>query len=324
MQVLPEIDVVLLSWNRCQLTVETIKSILEQEGVVAQIWIVDQGSRADELRLLKDFSSSYSNVHITELEENIGVPGGRNLGTQLGQAQYTVSIDNDAIFESKDALKKVVEIFDSEPKVGIISFRIKNFFTQQDDELSWIFPKKLKERRDAKFLTTRFVGCGHAIRRDTFREVNGYDADLFFYWEEIDFSYRAINLGCQILYNPEICVLHKVSPEARVKWENNRFYYLVRNAIYIKQKYNQNLLKTATVAAGYLVKGLLNQLPNQTVRGVFDGLKMCGNLRENQSLSDLLLSDAAKNYLWQNEMIYRGSFWNRLRREVLVGLPGRE
>lgn len=324
MQTLPEIDVVLLSWNRCRLTIETIESVLEQEGVVANIWIVDQGSRADELKPLKDFASTYSNIHITELEKNVGVPGGRNIGTWLGQSLYTVSIDNDAIFESKDALKKTINIFETEPEVGIISFRIKNFSTGHDDKLSWIFPGKLKEKRNSRFLTTRFVGCGHAIRRDVFTRVDGYDADLFFYWEEVDFSYRAINLGYKILYNPEICVLHKVSPEARVKWENNRFYYLVRNAIYIKQKYNQNYFKTAAVAAGYLVKGILNGLSAQTIKGIFDGFKMCGSLNSQKSLQALLLSEAAKSYLWQYELVYRGSFWKRLKNEVLVGLPGRE
>ncbi|PSR19088.1 hypothetical protein C8255_04040 [filamentous cyanobacterium CCP3] len=324
MQVLPVIDVVLLSWNRCELTIETVKSVLEQEDVITQIWIVDQGSRADELRLLKEFASDYSSIHITELKENVGVPGGRNVGTWLGNAQYTVSIDNDAVFESKDALKKVVEIFDAEPQIGIISFRIKNYYTKDDDELSWIFPKKLKQSRDARFLTTRFVGCGHAIRRNIFKDVNGYDADLFFYWEEVDLSYRAINLGCQILYCPDICVLHKVSPEARVTWENNRFYYLVRNAVYINQKYYQNFFRTSAVAVGYLVKGMLNKLPGQTLKGVLDGIKMCNKLSRHQDLSKLFLSNSAKDYIWQHELTYRGTFFNRLKSEVLVGLPGRD
>jgi GT2 family glycosyltransferase len=322
MNSLPEIDVVLLSWNRSQMTIETIKSILEQQGVNPKIWIVDQGSEREELQYLKAFIKPYSNIHITELDQNVGVPGGRNIGTYMGKAPYAVSIDNDAVFESNDALERVVEIFDSEPEIGVISFRIKNFYTGQDDELSWAFPKKLKENCESRFFATCFVGCGHAIRRNIFETVEGYDDALFFYWEETDFSYRVINLGYRLIYEPHISVLHKVSPEARISWENNRFYYLVRNAIYINYKYYQQIPRVTIIALGYCTKGIFNFLPKQTVLGIIDGTKMCFSLKQRRNLSELNLTESSRQYIWQHNLRYRGSFWHRIRNEVLVSLPG--
>ena len=43
----PEVDVILLSWNRTEMTIETIESLLEQQQVDLKIWIVDQGSEPD-------------------------------------------------------------------------------------------------------------------------------------------------------------------------------------------------------------------------------------------------------------------------------------
>jgi GT2 family glycosyltransferase len=322
MKSLPEIDVILLSWNRSQMTLETVKSILEQEGVNTKIWIVDQGSRKEELQILKDFTSDYPNIYIRELEQNVGVPGGRNIGTFMGRSPYTVSIDNDAIFESKDALKQVVETFENYPQVGVVSFRIKNFYTGQDDELSWAFPKNRKSERESRFMATCFVGCGHAIRRNVFEEVGGYDDKLFFYWEETDLSYRIINQGYQLMYEPEISVLHKVSPEARVSWENQRFYYLVRNIIYINYKY-YNVSKATLMALGYFAKGCFNFLPQQTVKGIIDGIRMCLDLKKINVASVLSLTESSHQYIWQHNLRYRGNFLQRIRNEVLVNLPGK-
>ncbi len=319
---LPDVDVILLSWNRSKMTLETVHNLLEQQGVNLKIWIVDQGSRPDELQFLRDSTKDFSNVQITALEKNVGVPAGRNIGTQLGKAPYTVSLDNDAIFESSNALKETVEIFEQNPKIGAISFRINNFYTNQDDELSWVYPKSLKLMKDQKFFTTRFVGCGHAIRRDVFEKAGGYDGDLFFCWEEIDISYRIINLGYEILYNPEISVLHKVAPEARVRWKDKRFYFQVRNALYSNFKYNQDLGQSSLLATGYIIRGCFNQVPLQAIQGIIHAVKMCQKTRIEPHNCSLKLTEAARSYLWEYEIKYRGTLWNRIKQEVLAKLPG--
>lgn len=320
---LPVVDAVLLSWNRSKLTVESIESLQQQEGIIVKIWVVDQGSRPEELKILRDAAKDFENVYIHELSQNVGVPAGRNIGTRLGTAPYIVSIDNDAVFESNFALSLVIKKFKGDPKLGVVSFRIKNFFTSEDDELSWVFPKSMKSMRSQSFLVARFVGCGHAIRREAFERAKGYDDDLFFYWEETDFSYKVINLGYTLYYEPEICVLHKVSPEGRVKWEGKRFYYLVRNAIYINIKYKSHLTKIMMLCIGYMAKGIYNGLPGQAFSGILDGIRMGLKVPSTSTEAFLSLNDAAKQYLWDHETKYRGSFINRLKTEVFVSLPGR-
>ncbi len=319
----PEIDVVLLSWNRAEMTLATLENLLAQQAVALNIWVVDQGSRPEELAKLENFSRDYPEVHLIPLGENRGVPAGRNMGTRMGRAKYVVSIDNDAVFESPNALRDAVQVLEERPSVAVISFRIKNFFTHQDDELSWVYPKRLKLCRDQELIVTRFVGCGHIMRRDAFEAVGGYDDHLFFYWEEVDLSYRLINHNYQLLYLPRVVVLHKVAAEARVRWEDKRFYFLVRNAIYIYLKYNSNLLKSLLPACGYLMKGFYNQLPRQAIKGMVDGYRMYFERAQRLQDPKTRLSRGAHQYIQDYELCYRGSFWDRVRTEVLTELPGR-
>ena len=84
-QTFPTVDVVLLSWNRIEMTIETIENLVEQQGINLKVWIVDQGSEPQNLQTLKQATQRYHNVFIKELIENVGVPGGRNIGMELGE-----------------------------------------------------------------------------------------------------------------------------------------------------------------------------------------------------------------------------------------------
>jgi GT2 family glycosyltransferase len=319
----PNIDVVILSWNRTEKTIETINSVLTQEEVTPWIWLVDQGSDTPHLESMRVIASKHNNVHLEELGANIGVPGGRNRGMRLGYADVIVSIDNDAILESPYAFRDIIQHFESDPKLGVLSLRIKNFYTGEDDNLSWIYPKAQRSMREQSFLTTRFPGGAHALRREALKKTGEYDEIMFFYWEEVDLSYRFIIQGYHIRYDPGIAILHKISPEARVSWEKDRYYYTTRNAIYIKFKYEQNIIKAIIVGLGYLIKGIYNRVPSQALNGFRDGIRMCKTAWSEIRNGTYKLNQQARSYIWENEKRYRGSLWQRLKTEVFSNLPGR-
>jgi GT2 family glycosyltransferase len=318
-----EFDVVILSWNRAELTKETVENILDQENVLVNIWLIDQGSRAEDLIVLRELAERRSNVHLHEVGKNLGVPGGRNLGMSLGKAPYIVCIDNDAIFEKQNALEVTGRRFERSPELGVIGLRYKNYYTREDDDLWWVYPKAQLSMRNDEFLTTRFMGGGHAIRRSVLEEVGGYDEKLFYYWEEVDLSNKLINHGYQIIYTPEVSFFHKVSPEARVQWKQGRFYYVTRNALYLHFKYYRDPAGMLVLAGGYLLKGLFNRIPGQALRGITGAVGMCikawPEIRSNQ----YTLNEKAREYIYRNEKLYRGSVLNRIQREVLVDLSRR-
>jgi GT2 family glycosyltransferase len=318
-----EFDVVILSWNRALLTKETIDNILCQENVRINIWIVDQGSTSENLDILHKIAAESSNIIIYEAGRNLGVPGGRNLGMSLGKAPYIVCIDNDAVFEKPNALEIIGKRFERTSNIGVIGLRYKNFFTGQDDDLWWVYPKAQLEMRDQEFFTTRYIGCGHAIRRSVLEEVGGYDEKLFFYWEEVDFSNRVINYGYQIIYTPEVAFLHKVSPEARVQWKHGRFFYVTRNALYLHFKYYKDPAGMFILAGGYLLKGIFNLIPGQALRGILSAARMCWQEWPEIGKDKYTLSDEAREYIFQNEKRYRGSWRTRIQNEVLVDLSRR-
>jgi GT2 family glycosyltransferase len=320
----PDVDIIILSLDRVDDTIAAIDSALTQRGVRQRIWVVDQGSGPETIERLQQHVGDKPAVHLEVAGRNLGVPGGRNVATRLGRAPYVVSLDNDAVFRSDDEVARAVQRLEADPSLGAIGFRILNFYTNVDDEWSWGYPPALKDRSDQEFLTTRFIGAGHALRRSAFESVGGYDDSIFFYLEEFDVAYGLINRGYRILYVPQVVVLHKVSPERRVDWKGgNRFYYLVRNRIYIEHKYGASIPRLALVAAAYFLRGSYNGMGGQAVRGIWHAIGMCRRYnRAHRDRAVLRLSAEAHRYIFDNDGRYRGSLWRRLWFEVFIKVPG--
>jgi GT2 family glycosyltransferase len=310
------VDVVILSWNRGDDTVEAIHSALGQVGVDVHVLVVDQGSDSTSLEKLRE-RQRRGEILLTELPQNPGPGPGRNIAMAMGSSPYIVGIDNDAVFEDENALRRVVDYFDEDPELGALAFRIKSYATRTDDPQRWPYPRPLKNRRDQPFWTTRYVGCGHAIRRATVEKTHGYDPCLIFNWEELDLAYQVIDAGYRIRYEPSIVVLHKLSPEARFWWEETRFYYLVRNAIYLDYKYYRKWPRLLPMALGYTVKGLRNRLLRTAVSAVKDGLMMCRHI----SPEFQPLTSEAKEYIDRFDRMPRGSIVRRIKDEIFENLP---
>ena len=136
-----------------------------------------------------------------------------------------------------------------------------------DDLSSWGYPPGLLPA-PAKVSTRTYVGAGHAIRRTAWQQAGGYDAKLFFCWEEFDFCLRAIALGWRIRYRGDIVIRHKVCAEQRVGWTDHRWFYFVRNRLYIERKLDQSWASAAASHRRISAEGMRNGLPIQTLRAI--------------------------------------------------------
>lgn len=317
-----EIDVIILSWNRIDDTVVAIESALAQQDVRVRVQVVDQGSSPDQLHRLQQFVRSNPDVELRELGRNVGVAAGRNIATRMGSAPYVVALDNDAIFAHANTLGQTARVLEAEPRLGAIAFRVRNYFTDRDDEMCWDYPEALRAEADREFFVTRFVGAGHAMRRAAFEAAGGYDDSLFFGGEERDISYRMLNCGYHIRYVPSLVVRHKVDPEARVRWDSGRYYYAVRNSLYIEYKFGSSWGRLARIGTGAVLKGAYNGLLGQSLRAVIDAVPMAVRFSRHSAYRPLhRLGTDAQAYIRRYEAVGAEPLWHRLRRHFQK-LPG--
>jgi GT2 family glycosyltransferase len=204
---------------------------------------------------------------------NIGVAAGRNLATRLGKAPYVVSLDNDAVFGDRRCVARAVAALTEQPSLGGLAFRIVDEATGSD-HMYWDYPEAYRGAGLASFEVTRFLGGGHALRRDAFERAGGYDDRLFFGGEERDVAWRMIRLGYVLRWERELTVLHRSVSENKLTYHDRRFYFLVRNALYINHKFGAGVPGFARGATSFMLKGARNGLLPAAVRGIAAGCAM--------------------------------------------------
>ena len=161
------------------------------------------------------FLQPFSNAVYYKPGVNRGVSGGRNDGISKASGKILVFLDDDAFISPANFLDEIGRLFEEEPSVGILAFRSTNYYTRQIDRME--FPHTDKSRDPCiPFKTFRYIGVGHAMRREVIDRIGLYEDDFFYAGEEFDLAYRAIKAGYEIRYSPEIAVLHKKSPAGRL------------------------------------------------------------------------------------------------------------
>jgi GT2 family glycosyltransferase len=313
-----DVDIIILAMDRIEETRAAIASACGQVGVSTHIFVLDQGSAAEGLQCLVDDVRQRQGVTLLVADENLGVAGGRNLISRLGHGRVIVALDNDAEFATSDTAARMVAALDAEPRLAAIGCRIVTDVDGTDDLSSWGYPASLLPAAAECFDAVTYVGAGHAIRRTAWQQAGGYDSKLFFCWEEFDFCLRAIALGWRIRYRGDIVVRHKVCPEQRVSWAGKRWYYFVRNRLYIERKLGQHGWDLVPRTCGYLLKGFRNHLLRETISAILGAAAMAPHHRCRQ------LPPAGVSYVFRNDRAHRGSFLRRVTGEVLARIgPGR-
>jgi N-acetylglucosaminyl-diphospho-decaprenol L-rhamnosyltransferase len=199
------IDVVILTWNDGEILDAAVQSALVQTGVDARVIVVDNGS--DPPAVVTD-----PGVRLIRSEENLGVGGGRNLGTHAAEAPFVCFLDSDARLHP-DALAQLVAPLLDDESVGVTA----PVFTGQRPEASAGRAPTLR-RKVARALNRTDVyerapgqgtldrcdvdfaiGACQVFRRVAFDVVNGLDESAAFGPEDVDFCLRIREAGWRVV-----------------------------------------------------------------------------------------------------------------------------
>jgi len=224
----PLVSILIISWNRKDDILETIRLVDEQGYRNFEIIVVDNGSTDGTIDALRQ---AYPTVRLIGLGRNIGIAA-RNTGIAAAKGEIIFCLDSDANPE-KDAVSNLVRKFQAEPKVGVINSKILNAFTHELGVPSgWVYSERDKSDQDIDFLSYSFSEGGCAIRREVFDKVGPFWERLFFGCEGMEFSLRVLDAGYNILYFPAAVIYHRVTEQSRIKG-GDRDYLAFRNSLYI-------------------------------------------------------------------------------------------
>jgi GT2 family glycosyltransferase len=225
----PLVSVVIVTWNRRDDVLETIKSVWDQTYLNYEIVVVDNGSTDGTVETLRDAQPS---VKVVSLSENLGASGGRNPGIEAAQGDIIFLLDSDASLVA-DTLTRVVSKLQSQADLGIVACKVVNAHTRQLDRNAGLFLANIdKANSGSEFYSYSFSECGCAIRKEVFDKVGLFWEQLFFGREGEEFGLRVWDAGYKILFLPDAIVYHRLSLEKRIDG-CHRLAADIRNSLYI-------------------------------------------------------------------------------------------
>ena len=288
--------IILLNWNGYLDTIECVESCRKLSYQNFRILIIDNGSTDNSETILRE---RFPDIKLIQTGANLGFAGGNNVGIRYAiehGADYVWLLNNDTVVDT-EALSALVQVAEGDKTVGMVGSKIVYY---ENLRLIWYAgavldldrPYRLHHRGlneedrgqfDAACETGYITGCSLLARKEMMDIVGLLDYGLFLYFEDADWSARAVAKGWKLLYCPASLVHHKVSLSVGGAASPTLLYYTARNRLYfIKHNfpgkligafiYNAyehvlvNVKKRRFMAAWYAIKGIYDFLRIRTGR----------------------------------------------------------
>lgn len=187
-------------------TLEKINPLINNQSVECIVY--DDGSSDGTYEYVVE---NYPTITIKRNSASKGLIYCRNEMLNYTQADYAISLDDDAHFITEYPLEAICTYFEANPKCGLIALRI---FWGLSTPVSLI-SSELPERVQG------FVGCGHVWRMAAWKSIPNYPDWFIFYGEENFASYHLFKKKWEVHYLPDVLVHHRVSLKSR---KNNSDY----------------------------------------------------------------------------------------------------
>jgi GT2 family glycosyltransferase len=201
--------VVLTRGDRPEALCALLDSVSGQEGDIVEVVVVGNGSGLPELP---------AGVRSVELPENLGIPGGRNVGIETfgpngEDVDVLLFLDDDGHLPDNGTAEAVRAAFDADPQLGIISFRIADpdsGVTQRRH-----VPRLRASDPERSSEVTTFLGGANAVRTQVFQQVGVLPEHFFYAHEETDLAWRALDAGWRIDYRADLVLHHPTTLPSR-------------------------------------------------------------------------------------------------------------
>ncbi|MEU5820933.1 MULTISPECIES: glycosyltransferase family 2 protein [Streptomyces] len=238
MSLSPRIGVVIVTMGTRPRELEALlASVAKQDVPAARVVLVGNATSLDDASTdVLDAAGTPGATVVTKvaLTENLGCPGGRNVGLELlrdaGEVDVVVELDDDGLLVATDVFREVRRHFEQNPRLGVIGFRVADEHGRT--ERRWV-PRLRAGDPMRGGQVTAFLGGGHAFSVPMLRQIGLWPGEFFFGHEETDLAWRALDGDWEIHYVPTLVLQHPRTSPAR-----HAVYYrfTARNRVWLARR----------------------------------------------------------------------------------------
>lgn len=250
----PLVLAIILAWNHLENTVEALLSFKKSNYPNLRIVVVNNGSTDSTEEFIR---KNHPDVEILTSAKNLGVSGGYNLGIQhaLLQNPEYILISNNDVTIAPDMISELIQALIADPSVGIGMPKIYHY---GGCDRIWCtggqwrkFPPTVKmsnyNSKNTEVINSNTQinyapSCLLLMKTELIKKIGIFDTSYFFYFDDWDYSRRAVKAGFKLLYIPKAIMWHKISISTQksdkpqewwqqMGWSAARYYQLYHSMI---------------------------------------------------------------------------------------------
>lgn len=241
-----KLSIIIVNWNGKDVLEDCLNSIeMFPPSCAYEIIIVDNDSNDGSVEWLKNKKEELGEkLNVVFNEENVGFGTANNQAMKLSDAEYFFLLNSDTKVRSQ-AIDKIVEIADSDPKIGVVGPKLLNTdgslqaSAWRNPPMPWhillvglrlykIIPNKIRgemllsgfwdysRQREVSMLSASAL----LVRRAVFEKIGGFDEEMHMYGEDCEYNLRIYRAGWKLVFSPDAEVIHKGGQSSFVRWGN--------------------------------------------------------------------------------------------------------
>lgn len=225
-----KIAVSIVNFNTKHLTIDCIKSILEQKSKYElEVWIVDNASNDGSVEMINEFikDKGLKKFYVVENKKNVGFAAGHNIALRKIKADYVLILNSDTLL-NKGVIDEMVNFMEKN-KCFMATCKVFNLDGSLQPNtgdfpiglglLGWLFNleslgikwpafhindlKFYKQERQVDWVSGNFM----MLKKEVIDKVGLFNESYFMYFEDVEYCYRAKKIF-KIMINPQVSIKH--------------------------------------------------------------------------------------------------------------------
>lgn len=267
-----DVSVIIVSYNVSEL-LDTCLATLKKftQSVSYEVIVVDSASSDDSVAMVQ---KKHPWVKLIAKSENVGFVKGNNLGLQEATGKHILYLNPD-IELIEDAIGPLYRYLETHDSVGIVGCKLLNTDRSHQSSIGnftrltnlwreYALREKMGQHPvhhpETPTPVEVLLGACLLVRGSFVREIGGFDERYFMYHEETDLCRTAQEHGLQIIYFPDVAMIHHGSKSSTSSPERRqRSLHENRKSQYIYFKKHASVV-TAQVAKLMILGALLPRM----------------------------------------------------------------
>ena len=202
-----QLTIIIVNYNGEAFLMDCIQSVQSQFNFFPdfKVIIFDNASTDQSLHILDKLNDH--RFQIIKHPKNIGFPQAHNVLLPDLNTPFLWLLNNDTCFNhQQDAISPILNHFKTDPQIVGISPKLLNTDGSLQSQGSGFSSFRFKRNHTT---TVPFLsGASLFIRTSFFKKIGGFDPNLYFYNDDVDFALQAKKNGKKLIYFPSVSVTH--------------------------------------------------------------------------------------------------------------------